>query len=1187
VPPKAKIPAPIDRPLSRAYLREFTGWSTNYPPGVSDSTSLRVMENMLVQRDGSIRIRPGLRYLSYVTVPTEEAPVGQAIANRIIGTHEAFFLNDGSKAYLFAVREADGLVGFRVLAQTTAGQVVISLTDAGFSIPQGESGEGGINMDARTTYVKYLQIDNKVFALSDAGLMIRQFTVGSTKTAKRLYPISRPEWATADKLEVVHPEAAWVNSGDLTNTRYNRAINPTFETNLTNWTPGGGTAVYRTGGVTPKVGTWTVRLTSEPTRTNLMPRTLYNAVATGIAGWTQVSAAGTASTDTPRNALKVAVDPGKAGTRAVVYGPYLAVAAGKDYEFSFDLVDVTNLKAFGVIARYYNSANVQVGSDIYHAQGLAENRHVVYNMRPPTGASKLRIFFYGDRNAAAGAASFSVKNLLHCPEAEASTFFYGGSGANYFWDGAVNASASYYHPPRDVSIRTSVYGSRPIQYTASAYIRGTVPRSGRVDFSFYSTNALISTSQGPARTETAADWERAVHTATAPAGTTNVLMWVVFPAVPRGEYHYVDAVLIEEAAAAGGYFDGGSGDTPALQHNWNTTAHASYSRQRAYSVGTTVPKAAAKTANTLRSNAAAKNTYNFAFFYTISNELGESAASPVTIVKAQRSWSAWQWEIGNAAAEPGGTETADPVRCADQLVAIMPPDVFASAIAAGATQWNLYMYTWNDQVTVPVTAMRIATRPLDQDSLYGSDGWARATPSMTEAGDEIATIPTRNTRQNFTDPSRGGQGLVAADRMVIVKDPASPAVIRWTSNQQGSYTDFTASRGGGYKTLTSGNLYVPVCVKLWQNPQSADTITILCKGVDGANTTYYMAPSQIAQQSEAVNVMGFEETTACPGTVAPYGVEVFNNALYHPLDDMLMKSTANNYNITHKGQTDRIENRWQELTRKEWIISSIHDNRLYYIVHNPSGEPLEEGCNGNEIWVFDGGSGGAEGGGGTWSRYLIQAHSLRKVDQAGQLRMSVVRPDGIFYFDDYYGFDDYVDQSGAVMTRAIPWKIETNTQGANRAHDAWAHLQQCNITLGSFSGGMRFGIRSYDLHGKPVEISKETFNFEPEASPVYEELVRGRLHFDIEDYLLIRRDLKEWFFFAESLTDDAGLVRPSAGEITLVQYRYSPVSVNVGYEYGSIETFEYRRAEQAGHDGRPDEFTTNGVPRPYVDVRRP
>ena len=67
--PKKGLPAPIDRPLSRAYLREFSGWSTAHPPGLSEPTSLRTMENMQVNRDGSLRVRPGLRYLSYAVAP--------------------------------------------------------------------------------------------------------------------------------------------------------------------------------------------------------------------------------------------------------------------------------------------------------------------------------------------------------------------------------------------------------------------------------------------------------------------------------------------------------------------------------------------------------------------------------------------------------------------------------------------------------------------------------------------------------------------------------------------------------------------------------------------------------------------------------------------------------------------------------------------------------------------------------------------------------------------------------------------------------------------------------------------------------------------------------------------------------------------------------------------------------------
>ena len=82
--------------------------------------------------------------------------------------------------------------------------------------------------------------------------------------------------------------------------------------------------------------------------------------------------------------------------------------------------------------------------------------------------------------------------------------------------------------------------------------------------------------------------------------------------------------------------------------------------------------------------------------------------------------------------------------------------------------------------------------------------------------------------------------------------------------------------------------------------------------------------------------------------------------------------------------------------------------------------------------------------------------------------------------------------------------------------------------------------------------------------------------FDNEDFLEVRADLKEWFFFAESLPDTA-----SYGAINFVQYRFTPVSVNVGYSYGSVETFEYGRAEA----GAPTN-TNNGVPQPYLDQRR-
>jgi hypothetical protein len=49
-----------------------------------------------------------------------------------------------------------------------------------------------------------------------------------------------------------------------------------------------------------------------------------------------------------------------------------------------------------------------------------------------------------------------------------------------------------------------------------------------------------------------------------------------------------------------------------------------------------------------------------------------------------------------------------------------------------------------------------------------------------------------------------------------------------------------------------------------------------------------------------------------------------------------------------------------------------------------------------------------------------------------------------------------------------------------------------------------------------------------------------------------------------------------------VQYRYAPVSVNVGYEYGSVETFEYGRDVALAASN-----TANGIPVPALDARRP
>jgi hypothetical protein len=1181
VPPKARVPAPIDRPLSKAYLREFSGWSTAFPPGLSDPTSLRVMENVMVNRDGSARVRPGLRYLSF-------ASAGVGIDKNCVGTHEPFFLNDGTKAYLFAVREADSTVGFRVLV----GSTVKLLTAAGvdFTIPQGA---GVLAFSSATTYVKYLQIDNKIFALSNAGESMRLFVVGTSKSARKLTSIERPDFTTADKLTVVHPDAGWVNNSTPTAIRTNLVPTPNFETGIGAWTCDAPTTAISRSTAQSSTGAASLRLESVPERQNLMENPSFQNDIAGISSigagyqFTGAYSAGAGRAENGRCDLTYS-NGGGAADDSIIFtrrdGSKFPVTAGLTYTASCYLNQLTGVGIYPTTTgghpatidmqlHWYNASGGFISTT---SGGSWTSQFNTWTFRPyvqgtaPAGAAfcLVRLNFHatgGDWYIPN--STWQLDDLLLEPVGSLNSYFDGGyAGAS--WVGTADQTASYIHTAKDILAWTPFMSvAAAMNYVASLYVRaGSTGRS--VKCSIYWWNAsgtFLSQTDSGTGADSSASWTQKSASAVAPAGATQALVVVKVYGVPRGEYHYIDAVMLEQAAALAAFFDGDFADTGTLQYDWTGTPYSSSSTEKTFAAGSTVPPAETPTANTLVSNAPASNIYNFAYFYTISNEIGESAASQITVIRTQRRWTAWKWEAANAAGEPNGTLVSDPNLCADQLVAYMPQAVYDAAKAQGAVAWNLYMLTWSDQESVPVEGILLGTRSITASGTHGSEGWQRNTPALANTG-YAAQLPTATNRYNYSKPPAAAQGLVAADRMILVDDPTAQAVIRWSSNQQGEYTNFTAAKGGGYKTLTSGNLYVPAAVKLWQNPQSVDTLTILCQGIDGLNTGYYMAPSSVSQQSEAVTVMGFEETTATPGTVSPYGCEVLNNALYHPLDTELMKSTAANYNINHKSQTDQIVNSWTKLQNKQRIVSAQHDGRLYFLVHNPDGAALQSGCMGNEVWVFD-----AMATTGTWSRWLIQASSLRRIEAGGKIYMSVVKPDGIYYLDPFYAYDDVVDPADrSVDTAVIPWRLETNTQGANRAHDAWAHLQQVNLSLGNFQGQMRWGIRFVDINGKYREVAKNTKDVEPPSS--------DGLPYDVLDFLKVARDVMEWRLFAESI--DTVM---SSGQIDFVQYRYTPVSVNVGYEYGEVETFEYTRSQIQA----TDRTTAHGVPLPMADTLRP
>ena len=85
------------------------------------------------------------------------------------------------------------------------------------------------------------------------------------------------------------------------------------------------------------------------------------------------------------------------------------------------------------------------------------------------------------------------------------------------------------------------------------------------------------------------------------------------------------------------------------------------------------------------------------------------------------------------------------------------------------------------------------------------------------------------------------------------------------------------------------------------------------------------------------------------------------------------------------------------------------------------------------------------------------------------------------------------------------------------SHDAWAHLQQAVVTLGDFQGWMRYGVRGHTVNGTKIDINKVMSDMNPPETqaPTWH----------IEDALLIRREMKEWAFYAESVEGKQGTRR--------------------------------------------------------------
>src|SRR5690606_17171458 len=155
----------------------------------------------------------------------------------------------------------------------------------------------------------------------------------------------------------------------------------------------------------------------------------------------------------------------------------------------------------------------------------------------------------------------------------------------------------------------------------------------------------------------------------------------------------------------------------------------------------TIPTAETPTADTLISSDAEDNVFNYGYFYTFENEVGESAASQIQLISAQKGWAQWRFFEPDASGDPTTTPVTDPKMAMDQLVAILPEAVFDEALLQNARRWNLYMFTWSNQDVVPPEGIIVGSRDLDGDSTYQEHGWIANTAAI-DIGTSSAPLPS-------------------------------------------------------------------------------------------------------------------------------------------------------------------------------------------------------------------------------------------------------------------------------------------------------------------------------------------------------------------------------------------------------------------------------------------------------------
>lgn len=640
--------------------------------------------------------------------------------------------------------------------------------------------------------------------------------------------------------------ATAASASQLTQTRTNLVVNPSFETNAANWGTFAATLARTTAQAS--VGTASGQVTTTPTVvTNLITNPSFEVSTSGWSAGTSTSAISRIGGGFSGSWCLAADTAGVAvGASATSYvnAPLVTsgITPGATYYFTYSVYHepdsgIAISPAYArALLRWSDSSGVQIGSDVVHGNAAIGDRSWLtrtFSAVAPAGAARAQLFpglqwTYAAGNPPGAGTHFRVEAVSMLT---ANTGYFDGSSTDtgtyqYDWTGTAHLSTS----TRTTVIDTCALQTVPITvaagqtYAASAAFRAAAtPRPVVTTFTWRnSSGATISTSTTTTASDSTSAWTRYGGIATAPAGTATVVVsfgWSI-GTFSSTEVHYLDAALVEAASSFSTYFDGDTTDTASWTYSWSGTANASTS--------------------TAVSNVDSLQALPPAYYVNI---IGDSAA--LTIERQELNLSTLSGTVVSTSLDPSQSTLLRPGRRCRVLVDVGPvggpadwEPIFTGKTQRASVEYQLLNPDEEKRAVISLTAVDNLTR-LAQESRPDGVGTIPELPYVLEgcsvpwsvngSGNQVssATVVATNDQATAIDQvavtrdSKGGYAWVDRKGVLQVWDAAS---ISTTVADSLAEADYTVDFGIDYATDRVVNV---VNIESYEvNPATGETATV-------------------------------------------------------------------------------------------------------------------------------------------------------------------------------------------------------------------------------------------------------------------------------------------------------------------------------------------------------------------------